>query len=470
MAVIEHATLDPGNLHKVANWEYANAAARTAAAGFVADDVGKLAWQQDNNTLWLLTDESPITWVQLTFPSGTYQAQDATLTALAAYNTNGILAQTAADTFAGRTLTAGSGVAVTNGSGVAGNPTVAVDIDGLAADASPDGAADYVMTYDDSAGALKKVLLDDLPGGGVGGGSMDDFTLAGDSGSAQTIADGNTLTVAGGAGVATTAGATDTVTVDLDINSLAADGSPDGAADYVATWDASASAHKKVLLDDLPGGGGGATDPLATVDLVDDFLSGGGATGSIGSLGWSFAFGTIASLSAEAGHPGIVRRTTSASSGQVAMLSLHATNGVGVSMDDDWTLDLVVRPTLADNTVRYQFGMTMNHGSVTPTDGCYIEKLVTDTNWFFVTRAGGAETRADSGVAAAAATWVRFRIRLSGTTVYFSIDGGSETSQATNVPATSVEVQPVLILSPAEAVAKTMDVDYARLQISGLSR
>lgn len=95
------------------------------------------------------------------------QASDATLTALAAYNTNGILTQTAADTFTGRTITAGSAIAITNGSGVSGNPTIAVDITGLTADATPDSAADYVLTYDASATAHKKVLLSNLPS--VGG-------------------------------------------------------------------------------------------------------------------------------------------------------------------------------------------------------------------------------------------------------------------------------------------------------------
>lgn len=57
-----------------------------------------------------------------------YQPVDATLTALAAYNTNGLLVQTAADTFTGRALQGTtSRISVANGNGVSGAPTIDID-------------------------------------------------------------------------------------------------------------------------------------------------------------------------------------------------------------------------------------------------------------------------------------------------------------------------------------------------------
>lgn len=75
------------------------------------------------------------------------QALDTTLTALAAFNTNGILTQTAADTFVGRSIAAsGVGISITNGDGVAGNPTVvsnATPSNGASTIVSRDSAGDF---------------------------------------------------------------------------------------------------------------------------------------------------------------------------------------------------------------------------------------------------------------------------------------------------------------------------------------
>lgn len=61
----------------------------------------------------------------LTSASG--QPLDATLTALAAHNTNGLLTQTTTDTFTGRTITGTSNeITVSNGDGVSGNPTLSL--------------------------------------------------------------------------------------------------------------------------------------------------------------------------------------------------------------------------------------------------------------------------------------------------------------------------------------------------------
>lgn len=70
-----------------------------------------------------------------------------------------------------------------------------------------------------------------------------------------------------------------TRTVDLDINGLTADASPAGGVDYVATWDASAGAHKKVLLDNLPGAAGDVTGPASAVS--GNFATFSGTTGKL---------------------------------------------------------------------------------------------------------------------------------------------------------------------------------------------
>lgn len=46
-------------------WTYSNAGTRAAATGFHYYDIGKIARQADNNSLWQLTDDSPVTWLHV---------------------------------------------------------------------------------------------------------------------------------------------------------------------------------------------------------------------------------------------------------------------------------------------------------------------------------------------------------------------------------------------------------------------
>lgn len=75
------------------------------------------------------------------------QPSDTTLTALAAFNTNGILVQTAADTFAGRSFADSSDITWTNPAGTAGNPSAALAVQSGVAGSVGSASAIPVLTF-----------------------------------------------------------------------------------------------------------------------------------------------------------------------------------------------------------------------------------------------------------------------------------------------------------------------------------
>lgn len=57
-----HRDLSGTQIHVPYAWEYATSVAREGATGLTSDDVGKLSRQLSDNTLWMLTNHSPVTW------------------------------------------------------------------------------------------------------------------------------------------------------------------------------------------------------------------------------------------------------------------------------------------------------------------------------------------------------------------------------------------------------------------------
>lgn len=201
------------------------------------------------------------------------------LAALEGLGSTGLAARTASNTWAQRTITApAAGITVTDGNGVSGNPTLVLanDLAGLEGLTSTGlavrSASDTWVQRSVAAGTAISVTNGD----GVSGNPTVNVTgppavttltnhglLIGQSTSAITAMSAGTagqVPVSGGASadpgyVTPTAavGLTGTFNAStheyaLAISALTEDTNPDLAADFVATYDASASGHKKVLL------------------------------------------------------------------------------------------------------------------------------------------------------------------------------------------------------------------------------
>jgi len=155
-------------------------------------------------------------------------------------------------------LTISTGTLVANLEGSA-SAIGATAVTGLTAETSQDNS-DLVIIYDDSASALRKMTVGNLL---QNAGAFNSWTLQGDAGSNQTVNDGNTVDIAGGTGITTTAGATDTLTVAVDDTIITGQGTYSGTVDtsndFVLIYDHSATALKKIAVSDLNSASGAGT-------------------------------------------------------------------------------------------------------------------------------------------------------------------------------------------------------------------
>ncbi len=63
--MVAHRYVSPGQMHVPYNWVFPDGLTREQQGSFSAEDCGKLALQQSDNTLWLLSYHAPPSWVRV---------------------------------------------------------------------------------------------------------------------------------------------------------------------------------------------------------------------------------------------------------------------------------------------------------------------------------------------------------------------------------------------------------------------
>lgn len=204
----------------------------------------------------------------------------------------------------------------------------------------------------------------------------------------------------------------------------------------------------------------------SSVYVSDDFISGLNTNGTTGALGWIINGGTTTNLASISGRPGLLQKNTSGAFPTIAQLVSSGTSSV-IDGGSNHNVLFVARLNTNDANTTVRIGSANAFSANPPADGIFFEKLDADTNWFCVTRSGGVQTRTDSGTAITT-NFTTFTYNRNSSGAAFLINNAQVCSQSTNI--TTAQVAPGLHIVNSAAAAKTIDIDYFRLIVTGLTR
>jgi len=197
------------------------------------------------------------------------------------------------------------------------------------------------------------------------------------------------------------------------------------------------------------------------VVIQEEFLSGSTSSATSGSIGWQLVGGTTTLGGGVVDHPGFLRRDTSAVISTLTSLN-HFTGTATAWNQNIYLVRWIVRPNNIDANTTLRIGSFSSFLANPPSDGVYFEKLDADTNWFFVTRAGGVQTRTNTGVAVVA-DWTELTVQRNSTSAWGSINKSVVATHTTNL---SLNGHAVTQIINSVAASKTLDHDYCEIRLT----
>lgn len=204
---------------------------------------------------------------------------------------------------------------------------------------------------------------------------------------------------------------------------------------------------------------------------ADDFIRGGITTGTLGELSWALSQSAAAGLTIQAtvtDHPGILRNTTGATSGNNSRVHLNNT-ATGSSVMANQVADfmwIVSVPTITSIIVKVGICQDASDGAAGTygTNAVWFEfSSAANANWRAFTRSGSTSSTAlNTTVAVTAGNWYVLRAVRNGTSNWeFFVNGVSRGTIATNLPTTAVNV--ACTVQTATGSARSVDIDYFRM-------
>lgn len=354
--------------------------------------------------------------VPITAASVGAQPLDATLTSLAAYNTNGLVTQTAADTFTGRSITAGHpGIAILNGDGVSANPSVGLNETSI----NHNNLSNFDLNKH-----IDHTAVNINPGTGMTGG--------GDISASRTLSIADTAVTAGS---------------------------------YYSPRSLTVNAQGQIT--DIKN-----FDPNFETILFDDWIS----NTSAGNSGWATAnagTGSASSMTTTGVNStyrahGVVQLVTGSTAAGRASLILGTANMVCGHSE----ITVVINAgfsSLSSGTERFQctLGLGDDTGATVnaqQTDGIYFRyDDAVSSNWIIETSQASTRTSTTTSVAVSNTQFqeLKFVVNYAGSSVEFFIDGISVGTIATNLPGAGQYFAPIIkIMKSIGTTSRPLYVDY----------